>query len=99
MEQIITIELLGEAFNFKVDQDSRIDAKDVTAHLVGEVNQVASRFPLHAQKTNKLAIVVLAALNIAKQYAELDMQFGEFVSAVAGRAETMDQMVVSSSCY
>ncbi len=98
MEQIITIELLGESFNFKVDQDSRIDAKDVTAHLVGEVNQVASRFPLHAQKTNKLAIVVLAALNIAKQHAELDMQFGEFVSAVAGRAETMDQMIVSSSC-
>lgn len=99
MEQIITVELLGEYFNFKVDSDSRIDAKEVTERLVSEVNEIASRFPLHAQKTNKLAILVSAALNIARQNVELSMYYGEFVNAVAGRAARMDQMIASSSCY
>ncbi|MFO7930256.1 MAG: cell division protein ZapA [Thermodesulfobacteriota bacterium] len=99
MEQIITIELLGEHFKFKVDPDSRIDAKEVTDRLIEEVNQAASRFPSHARKTNKLAIVVSAALNIARQHVELSMHHGEFVNSVAGRAARMDRMIASSSCY
>lgn len=99
LEQIITIELLGEHFKFKVEQDSEIDAREVTQQLVREVNHVASRFPSHAQKTNKLAIVVMAALNIAKQNVELNMRHGEFLNSVANRAARMDQMIASSSCY
>ncbi|MFP4573823.1 MAG: cell division protein ZapA [Desulfobacterales bacterium] len=99
MEQIITIELLGEHFKFRVDPDSSIDARQVADRLVSEVNQAASKFPVHAQKTNKMAIVVSAALNIARQHVELSMQHGEFVSSVAGRAARMDRMISAGSCY
>lgn len=98
-EQIITIELLGEFFKFKVDPDSKIDTNEVTERLVSEVNRAASRFPLHAQKSNKLAIVVSAALNIARQNVELSMHHGEFVDSVVNRADRMDRMISSSSCY
>ncbi len=95
LEQIITIELLGEYFKFRADEDSRMDAREVAAYLVKEVNQVASRFPLHSQKTNKLAIVVLAALNMAKEHMELQIQYDEFMQSVADRASRMDRMIAS----
>lgn len=98
MEQIITIELLGEYFKFKVDPDSRINAGQVANRLVREVNQAASKFPEYARKTNKMAIVVSAALNIARQHEELSMHHGEFVSSVAGRAASMDRMISANLC-
>ncbi|MCF8025708.1 MAG: cell division protein ZapA [Desulfobacteraceae bacterium] len=99
MERIITIELLGEHFKFKVDHDSRVDTNEVVDRLVNEVNRAASGFPLHAQKANKLAIVVSAALNIARQNVDLSICHGEFVNSVATRAARMDRMIASSSCY
>lgn len=96
LEQIITIELLGEYFKFRADQSSRLDAREVADYLVSEVNHVASRFPAHAQKTNKLAIVVLAALNVAKQHMELKMEHDEFLESVASRASTMDRIIASN---
>ncbi|MBS0013319.1 MAG: cell division protein ZapA [Desulfobacterales bacterium] len=99
LEQIITIELLGEYFKFRADQNSRLDAREVADYLVTEVNQVASRFPAHAQKTNKLAIVVLAALNVAKQHMELKMEHDEFLESVASRASTMDRIIASNQCH
>lgn len=98
MEKIITIELLGEHFKFKADKGREVDAEEVGALLVNEVNAVASRFPAHAQKTNKLAIVVMAALNIAKRYMELSVHHGEFVESVSRRADRMDRMLASRRC-
>ena len=99
LEQIITIELLGEYFKFKAEENSRMNARQVADHLVHEVTQVASRFPAHAQKTNKLAIVVSAALNMAKQHMELQQEHDDFLNAVADRAATMDRMIASSQCH
>ena len=99
LEQIITIELLGEYFKFRADKDSPMDAREVADYLAAEVHQVASRFPAHAQKTNKLAIVVLAALNVVKQHMELKQDHDELLQSVASRALTMDQMIASSQCH
>jgi cell division protein ZapA (FtsZ GTPase activity inhibitor) len=99
LEQIITIELLGEYFKFRADKDSRMDAGEIAQYLVREVNQVASRFPVHSQKTNKLAIVVLAALNMAKQHMELQIEHNEFMQSIADKTLKIDRIIDSGLCH
>jgi cell division protein ZapA (FtsZ GTPase activity inhibitor) len=92
VEQIITIEILGEAFRFKADEGD-LSAEEIAQLLTDEVHKVASQFPAHALKTNKLAILVLAALNISKQYVELLNQHSRFLESVSSRANRLGDMI------
>ncbi len=96
METIITIELLDEQFKFKADENSAVDPREIALYLTEEIRQVETRFPAYARKTNKLAIVVTAALNIAKQNCELKNNHQHFLQSVATRAERLDRMIRSS---
>ena len=95
METIITIELLDEQFKFKADENSTVDPQDIALYLTEEIKQVEARFPAYARKTNKLAIVVTAALNIAKQNCELKSQNTRFLHTVSTRAEKLDRLIRS----
>lgn len=93
VETIITIELLDELFKFKADEDSVVDPQDIAIYLTEEIKQVEARFPAYARKTNKLAIVVTAALNIAKYNCELKHQHQRFLTSMATRAERLDRLI------
>ncbi len=92
MDQIITIELLGEIFKFRVDEPGA-DAEKVAAHLVQEVGKVESQLPSHAAKTNKLAILALAALNISRQHLELSRKYSDLVGKIRGRAAKIGSLM------
>lgn len=92
MEQLITIELLGETFQFKVDE-GELNATEIADHLTAEIRAVAGQFPEHVLKTNKLAIVVSAALHITKQYFELHASHRAFLSDVSHRTCKLDEML------
>ena len=78
VEQVIKIELLGETFKFKSDQN-RNNLKEILSYMMEELRQVEEQFPAHALTTNKLAILVMTALNISKQYVELTNIHSEFL--------------------
>ncbi len=65
-EQFITIELFGEKFNFKADE-GHLKADEIAEYLKKELEKVESQLPAHTAKSNKLAVLVLVALNISKQ--------------------------------
>ncbi len=94
VEKIITIELLGEQFKFRADDD-RLDPNVIAEFLTQEVEEVESHFPEYSRKMNKLAIVVLAALNIAKQNIELRNDQIDFLRSVATRTAKLDKIVES----
>lgn len=92
MEKIITIDLLGEEFKFRADDDD--GAPEMTADfLMKELKAVESGFPAHVKKTNKLAMIVLAALNIARQNIELKKGQQQFLASVAGRTNRIEQLI------
>ncbi len=97
VEKIITIELLDEQFKFKADANSTVDPQDIAHHLIEEITQVEAKFPAYARKTSKLAIVVMAALNIAKNNFELQNHHSTFLNTVSTRAEKLDYMIRSCS--
>ena len=92
MEQIITIELLGESFKFKSDEN-RDNLKKILSYLTEEVQKVEGQFPSHALKTNKLAIMVLAALSISKQFVELTNNHSDFLNSVSLRTSKLGEMI------
>ena len=95
MEKIITIELLGETFKFKADEN-RKNLEEILSHLTQEVRKVEEQFPVHALKTNKLAIVVMAALNISKQFVALTNNHSDFLNSVSSRTSKLGEMMRQS---
>lgn len=92
MEQVIKIELLGETFKFKSDEN-RKNLKEILSYLMNELHKVEEQFPPHALKTNKLAIVVMTALNISKQYIELTNSHSDLLETVSSRTLKLDEMI------
>jgi cell division protein ZapA (FtsZ GTPase activity inhibitor) len=94
VEQVIKIELLGETFKFKSDQN-RKNLKEILSYMIEELRKVEEQFPAHAMQTNKLAILVMTALNISKQYVELTNNHSELLESVSLRASKLDDMIDS----
>lgn len=92
MEKIITINLLGEEFKFRAN-DGDVAPEMIADFLMKELKAVESGFPAHAKKTNKLAMIVLAALNIARQNIELKNCQQQFLASVASRASRIEQLI------
>jgi len=95
VEQLITIELLGESFQFKVHEGDT-DPERIADYLTREVEQVSQQYPEHVRKTNKLAILVSAALNITKQYFEMQSDHSEFIADVTHRTFRLDDLLSKS---
>mgnify|MGYP006302356633 CR=1 FL=1 len=92
MEQLITIEFLGETFQFKVDEVN-VNPKEIADYLNDEIQAVAEQFPQHVLKTNKMAILLSAALNITKQYFELKTNHSALISNVTDRTLKLDVLL------
>jgi cell division protein ZapA (FtsZ GTPase activity inhibitor) len=91
-EQFITIELFGEKFNFKADE-GHLKADEIAEYLKKELEKVESQLPAHTAKSNKLAVLVLVALNISKQYIELMHKHLKFVNSVSTRTARLGAMM------
>jgi cell division protein ZapA (FtsZ GTPase activity inhibitor) len=91
-EQLITIELFGEKFNFKAEE-GRLKAEEIAEYLKRELENVESQLPAQTAKSNKLAMLVLVALNISKQYIELMNNHLKFVNSVSARTERLGAMI------
>lgn len=91
-EHFITIELFGEKFNFKADE-GHLKADEIAEYLKKELEKVESQLPVHTAKSNKLAVLVLVALNISKQYIELMHKHLKFVNSVSTRTARLGAMM------
>ena len=90
MDEIITIDLFGEEFKFK--PDNQVDnPEQVAQHLKKYLKEAESLFPKKSTGKNKLAILLLAAMNLSKDFHELKMQKTKLESQVNSRISSIEK--------
>ncbi|UCF90580.1 MAG: cell division protein ZapA [Desulfobacterales bacterium] len=88
MEQLVTIELFGQAYTFKADAEDT-KAEDIADFLVREVARVENQQSGQSSKITKFAILILAALNIANENVELKKRHSKFIKEISERSANL----------
>ncbi len=96
MEQLVTIELFGRPYTFKAESEVK-HAKEVADYLVREVKRVEALQSNQSSDITKLAIIILAALNIANENMEIKRDRTNIFNTISSRSakliHTLDAIV------
>ncbi len=76
MDEIIKIDLFGEEFRFKPDDQVK-DPNQVVQYLTDYIQEAEDMVPNKNSGRNRMAILLLAAMNLSKDFHELKMQHAE----------------------
>ncbi|MEE4362518.1 MAG: cell division protein ZapA [Desulfotignum sp.] len=77
MDEIIKIDLFGEEFRFRPDGQVKNPEK-VAQHVTDYIQEAEGMFESKSSERNKTAILLLAAMNLSKDFHELKQQHSEF---------------------
>lgn len=88
MDDIVNIELFGELFKFKAEPGVT-DAAQIAEQLSEAVTKVEKQFAAKSPEISKLALLVLASLNISKELLELKRDHAELQNRVSERSERL----------
>ncbi len=88
MEEIVTIELFGQTHSFKADSEVT-QAKEVADLLVNEVSRIEDQQSNQSSNMSKIAILMLAALNIANDHLELKRNHSKLLHDVTDRTANL----------
>lgn len=69
-ESVFTVELFGQTFRFKYDAEE-VNPNEVVEILYREAKRIENEQRGSASYTNKMALLVMAALNVCKENVEL----------------------------
>ena len=85
MDQLLTIEILGQPFTFKTDSNES-EARAVADFVTKSIDQVKSQCANQVPTPDKGAILILAALNIASDYFDLKRKHQEILDDINQRS-------------
>jgi cell division protein ZapA (FtsZ GTPase activity inhibitor) len=85
LEQLVKIELFGQPYTFKAESEVK-NAEKVADYLVKEVSKVTAQQSRQSTNINKLAVMILTALNIANENMELKREQSEFLQDITKRS-------------
>lgn len=88
MDQLLTIDVLGQPFTFKSDANVT-DAKAVADYVTQAVNNIDAQISKKNPPLDKRAILILAALNIANEYFDLQKKYQLLLQEVTERSATL----------
>ena len=88
MDEIVTIDLFGEEFRFKPDEEVK-DPDRVVKHLEEYIKQAQSRVKNKAGGRNKMIILLLAAMNLSRDYHELKRQHTQLEKDVENKISSL----------
>jgi cell division protein ZapA (FtsZ GTPase activity inhibitor) len=88
LEELVTIELFGRSYTFKAESEIMM-AKDVADYLVEEVSKVETQQSIKSSNISKLAIMILAALNIANENMELKKKHSDFMHTISKQSSDL----------
>lgn len=74
MDEIVKIELFGEEFRFKPEKEEGVDPAQIAAHVTERIREAEKLFQNKSSQRNRMAILLLAAMNLAKEFHELKQQ-------------------------
>ena len=84
MNEIIKIDLFGEEFRFKPD-DQVENPEKVAKYLKNYIKQAENMFQNKTSGKNKIAILLLAAMNVSKDFYELEVQYADLEKEIDNR--------------
>ena len=85
LEELVTIELLGQTYTFKTDSDT-IKAKEIADFLVNEVKRVETQQSSQSSDITRFAILISVALNIVNENFELKMKQTDLLKDISERS-------------
>ena len=85
LEELVTIELLGQTYTFKTDSDT-IKAKEIADFLVKEVKRVETQQSSQPSDITRFAILISVALNIVNENFELKMKHTDLLKDISERS-------------
>jgi len=88
LEKTVTIELFGQPHTFKANSEVT-KGKEVADFLVKEVARVENQQSGQSSNISKLAILMLAALNIANEHLELKNNYSKLLQDVTNRTSKL----------
>lgn len=89
MDEIIKIELFGEEFRFKPDDHQQVDPERIAAHVEEHIKEAEGVFQNKASHRNRMAILLLAAMNLSKEYHELQQKHQALETDVENRISSL----------
>ncbi len=92
MEQLITIELFGQPYKFKSAPETE-NAQKVADVLVKEVGRIQDQQSEEAPGITQIAILILAALNIANENMDLKKNYSTLQETVSRRSDTLKRLL------
>ena len=84
MNEIVKIDLFGEEFRFKPD-DQVENPEKVAKYLKNYIKQAENMFQNKASGKNRIAILLLAAMNVSKDFYELKVQHANLEKEIDNR--------------
>jgi cell division protein ZapA (FtsZ GTPase activity inhibitor) len=90
LEQLVKIELFGQPYTFKAESEVK-NAEKVADYLVKEVSKVTAQQSRRSSNINKLAVMILTALNIANENMELKREQSKFLRDITKRSENLSR--------
>jgi cell division protein ZapA (FtsZ GTPase activity inhibitor) len=88
LEQVLTIEILGQPFAFKTDSDES-SAKAVADFVVKSVDQARRQCAQKTLSPDKGAVLILTALNIANEYLDLKEKHQKLLHDIGQRSKNL----------
>ena len=85
MDQLLTIEVLGQPFTFKTDSNES-EARAVADFVVKSADQVKLQCAHQVPTPDKRTILILTALNIASEYFDLKRKYQEVLDDINQRS-------------
>lgn len=92
LDEIVIIELFGEEFRFRPEGDD-MDSELVTEYLKHHVDLAEKQFQFKSSDKNKLAILLLAAMNMSKDFHELKMEYSKLEAHVCQRMASLKKKI------
>jgi cell division protein ZapA (FtsZ GTPase activity inhibitor) len=88
LDEIVKIDLFGEEFRFKPDGQVK-DPDKVAQHLKDYINEAEALFQNKTTGRNKIVVLLLAAMNLSKDFYELKQQHSELERDVEKRISSL----------
>jgi cell division protein ZapA (FtsZ GTPase activity inhibitor) len=88
LDEIVVIDLFGEEFRFKPDNQVK-NPEQVAQYLKKYIKEAEGLFQNNISGKNKIAILLLAAMNLSKDFNELKTQHSEFEEEINNRISSL----------
>ncbi|MCP4114068.1 MAG: cell division protein ZapA [Desulfobacteraceae bacterium] len=92
MDEIVKIELFGKEFRFRPEGDD-LDSGKVAEYLKHHVSLAEKQFQFKSSDENKLAILLLAAMNMSKDFHELQTEYSKLEAHVCQRMASLKKKI------